>query len=81
MVEADRIELRLECLRLAVEFGSARDFKEPDALADRYYQWVVQGSEATRPGDNRIDDSPKKAQKSRNVRKGSVPQEQTTMLT
>lgn len=66
--------IRLECLRLAVEFGSARDLKEPDALAEKYYQWVMQGSENSRPGDNRIDDSPKKAQKSRNVRKGSVPQ-------
>ena len=66
--------IRLECLRLAVEFGSARDLKEPDALAEKYYQWVMQGSENSRPEDNRIDDSPKKAQKSRNVRKGSVPQ-------
>ncbi len=67
--------IRLECLRLAVEFGSARDLKEPDTLAEKYYQWVMQGSEKlNRPGDNRIDDSPKKAQKSRNVRKGSVPQ-------
>jgi hypothetical protein len=79
--EVSLVETRLECLRLAVEFGSARNFKEPDLLADKYFQWVMQGSEATRPEDNRIDDSHKKAQKSRNVRKGSVPQVQTTMLT
>jgi hypothetical protein len=66
--------IRLECLRLAVEFGSARDLKEPDTLAEKYYQFVMQGSEETRPEDNRIDDSPTKAQKSRRVRKGSTPQ-------
>jgi len=77
-------ELRLECLRLAVEFGSARDFKEPDVLAEKYYQFVMQGRGKLcecRPEDNRKDDSPKKAQKSRNVRKGSEPQTQKTMLT
>ena len=51
-------ELRLECLRLAVEFGSARDSE-----------------------DSRKDGGPKKAKNSRNVRKGSEPQTQTTMLT
>lgn len=70
--------IRLECLRLAVEFGSARDLKEPDILAEKYYQFVMQGSGKLcecRPEDNRIDDSPTKAQKSRRVRKGSTPQE------
>tara|TARA_R100000005_G_C4947287_1_gene169279 strand:- start:464 stop:718 length:255 start_codon:yes stop_codon:yes gene_type:complete len=77
-------ELRLECLRLAVEFGSARDFKEPDGLAERYYQFVMQGSGKLcecRPEDSRKDGGPKKAKNSRNVRKGSEPQTQTTMLT
>jgi len=81
MDELSSTDYRLECLRLAVEFGSARDLKEPDELAERYYQFIMQGSEETRPEDNRIDDSHTKAQKSRNVRKGSVPPKQTTMLT
>lgn len=81
MDEDARIDLRLECLRLAVEFGSARDLKEPDELAGKYYQFVTQGSGETRPEDNRKDDSPTKAQKSRGVRKGSTPQAQATMLT
>jgi len=81
MDEDAQTELRLECLRLAVEFGSARDFKEPDVLAEKYYQFVMQGSGETRPEDNRKDDSQKKAKNSRNVRKGSEPQNQTTMLT
>jgi len=81
MDEDARTELRLECLRLAVEFGSARDFKEPDVLAEKYYQFVMQGSGEARPEDNRKDDSQKKAKNSRNVRKGSEPQNQTTMLT
>ena len=81
MDEDARTELRLECLRLAVEFGSARDFKEPDVLAEKYYQFVTQGSGATRPEDSRKDGGPTKAKNSRNVRKGSEPQTQTTMLT
>ena len=63
-------EIRLECLRLAVEFGTQRDLLHPDKLADIYYEWVMQGSLATSPQDNRKDDSPKLAQKTRSVRKG-----------
>jgi hypothetical protein len=84
MDELSPTDIRLECLRLAVEFGSARDLKEPDELAEKYYQFVMQGSGKLcecRPEDNRIDDSPTKAQKSRGVRKGSTPQAQKTMLT
>lgn len=74
MDEASSVDVRLECLRLAVENGSARDLKEPHLLADTYYQWVMQGSEETRPEDSRIDDSRRVAKKSRGVRKGSTPQ-------
>jgi len=74
MGEAEIIDIRLECLRLAVENGSARDMKEPHLLAERYFQWVIQGSEDSRPEDSRKDDSPMRANKSRGVRKGSTLQ-------
>ena len=74
MDEYDHIQTRLECLRYAIEFGTARDVVNPAHLADRYYEWVMQGSEATRPEDNRKDDSPKAARKPRSVRKGSASQ-------
>lgn len=63
-------EIRLECLRLAVEFGRQRDLLHPEKQADIYYKWVMQGSLATSPQDNRIDDSLKSAKNSRSVRKG-----------
>ena len=63
-------QIRLECLRLAVEFGTQRDMLHPSKLADIYYEWVMQGSLATSPQDNRKDDSLKSAQKTRSVRKG-----------
>lgn len=33
-------ELRLECLRLAVQFGSARTINDPVDLAERYFEFV-----------------------------------------
>jgi hypothetical protein len=33
-------ELRLECLRLAVQFGSARTINDPVDLAEKYYMFV-----------------------------------------
>ncbi len=33
-------ELRLECLRLAVQFGSARTINDPVDLAERYASFV-----------------------------------------
>ncbi len=62
--------IRLECLRFAVEFGTQRDLLHPEKQADIYYKWVMQGSLATSPQDNRIDDSLKSALKTRSVRKG-----------
>lgn len=79
--ELSAIDIRLECLRIAVEFGTQRDMIEPEHLVDKYYQVVTQGSGVNRPDDSRQDDSRKKAKNSRNVRKGSEPQTQTTMLT
>lgn len=63
------LEIRLECLRMAVEFGTQRDVLNPVELADKYYDWVVkEGSGAIRPQDHRKDDSHRSAQKTRSVR-------------
>ena len=74
------VEIRLECLRIAIEYGTQRDMQNPENLVERYYQIVTQGSEATRPDGGGEDHSPMKAKKSRSVRKGSAPQTETTML-
>lgn len=72
----DEIEInaRLECLRIAVEFGTQRDLENPHRLADTYWQWVSRGSEGTRPKDSLTEGSHKQAQNVRGVRKGSAPQ-------
>lgn len=76
----EELMLRLDCLRIAVEFGTQRDMQNPENLVERYYQVITQGSGVSRPDGGGEDHSPKKAKKSRNVREGSVPQNQTTML-
>ena len=38
------IEVRLECLRLATEFGPEFDRKDPLPKADIYFAWVMQTS-------------------------------------
>ena len=68
------VDIRLECLRLAIEFGTQRDVVNPARLADSYYEWVTQGSGSSRPVGSREDDSPTRANKARGVRKGSTPQ-------
>ena len=65
-----RQEVRLECMKLAVEYGTQRDLLHPEKLADIYYKWIMQDSSETSPQDNRIDDSLKSAKNSRSVRKG-----------
>ncbi len=72
MERLDFIQTRLECLRYAVEYGTARDVVNPASLADKYYEWVMQGSDENRPVDNRKDDGLKAASKPRSVRKGSA---------
>ena len=79
MEQDDLVQVRLECLRYAIEFGTARDVVEPARLADKYYEWVMQGSEATRPADNRKDGGRKQARKARSVREGSTPESSATM--
>ena len=36
------IQIRLECLRLATEFGPEYDRKDPMGKAQLYYDWVLQ---------------------------------------
>jgi len=66
-------EIRMECLRLAVEFGSQRDLENPRQLADIYYEWVMEGSLEMSPSGNRKDDRPNESENHRSVRKGSIP--------
>ena len=65
-----RQELRLECMKLAVEFGTQRDMLHPDKLADIYFEWIMRDSLETSLADNRIDDSLKQTKNARSVRKG-----------
>ena len=37
-------EVRLECLRLATEFGPENDRRDPLPIADNYYSWVTKNS-------------------------------------
>lgn len=73
MERNELVEIRLECLRYAIEYGSARDVLEPHLLADKYFEWVMQGSDEVRPAGSREDGSAKSAKKARSVRKGSAP--------
>ena len=37
-------EVRLECLRLATEFGPEFDRKDPLPIAEKYFDWVINNS-------------------------------------
>ena len=39
------IQIRLECLRLATEFGVENDRRDPLPIAEKYYDWVKQNSQ------------------------------------
>jgi len=79
MEQDDLAHVRLECLRYAIEFGTARDVVEPARLADKYYEWVMQGSGQARPADNRKDGGRKQVRKARSVREGSTPESSATV--
>jgi hypothetical protein len=79
MEQDDLVQVRLECLRYAIEFGTARDVVEPARLADKYYEWVMQGSGQARPADNRKDGGRKQVRKARSVREGSTPESSATV--
>ena len=38
--EISDVEIRLECLRLATEFGPENERRDPLPIADIYYNWV-----------------------------------------
>ena len=42
------IEIRLECLRLATEFGPEYERKDPLEQAEKYFNWVKQVSSDNR---------------------------------
>ena len=37
-------EVRLECLRLATEFGPENDRRDPLPIAENYFNWVIKNS-------------------------------------
>ena len=42
--EITDVEIRLECLRLATEFGPENERRDPLPIADIYYNWVKKNS-------------------------------------
>ena len=38
---APDIQIRLECLRLATEFGPENDRRDPIPIAEKYYDWCL----------------------------------------
>jgi hypothetical protein len=38
-------QIRLECLRLATEFGVENDRRDPLPIAEKYFDWVKQNSQ------------------------------------
>ena len=42
------VEIKLECLRLATEFGPEYDRKDPISQAQKYFNWVKQVSSDNR---------------------------------
>ena len=39
------VQIRLECIRLATEFGVENDRRDPIPIAQKYYDWVKQNSQ------------------------------------
>ena len=42
--ELSEVEVRLECLRLATEFGPEYDRKDPLPKAQQYFDWATKNS-------------------------------------
>ena len=54
----DSVELRLQCLRLAVEFGSARTVNDPVDLAKKYMEFLKsEDKPAKAPRRKRVSDA------------------------
>ena len=39
------VQIRLECIRLATEFGVENDRRDPLPIAEKYFDWVKQNSQ------------------------------------
>jgi hypothetical protein len=39
------VQIKLECIRLATEFGVENDRRDPLPIAQKYYDWVKQNSQ------------------------------------
>ena len=46
--EITEVEIKLECLRLATEFGPEYERKDPLNVAEKYFNWVKQVSSDNR---------------------------------
>ena len=42
--DISEVEIKLECLRLATEFGPENDRRDPLPIAENYFKWVMQNS-------------------------------------
>ena len=42
-------EVRLECLRLATEFGPENDRRDPLPIAEKYFEWVNKKNSKRQP--------------------------------
>ena len=42
--DISEVEIKLECLRLATEFGPENDRRDPLPIAERYFDWATQNS-------------------------------------
>ena len=38
--DISEVEIKLECLRLATEFGPENDRRDPLPIAEKYFDWV-----------------------------------------
>ena len=43
------VEIKLECLRLATEFGPENDRKDPLPIAQEYYNWATKSNSKRKP--------------------------------
>ena len=47
--EISDVEVKLECLRLATEFGPENDRRDPLPVAQKYYDWATKENSKRQP--------------------------------
>jgi len=47
--DISEVEIKLECLRLATEFGPENDRRDPLPIAERYFDWVNKKNSKRQP--------------------------------